>query len=633
MNLNRELPWKSALGGLVLGLITVVFGTRSSANVYASNVRINDGITNFVSAPGDPITITYILNEQASLGATVQIQSGATVVQTLEFPPGVEGTLRGFNSVNWEVTNLASGTYSVSVTAASSGYTNWTELTSDTTDLNTYVFDGRGIAVDKNPASAYYGRIFVANSSPGQTGAAGDSLGILKFNADTSDAEEGISSSGLDGHLWSDQSMSPWKLAVSSDDYVYVDDLANNGDIYRWDPTISSNSILHVLRQDNQPHGSVLSGPAITGTGAGTQLWMVDTNTATVLKWSVTPNFVCASNDTGRLVVVSTASNLFDVALDKNGNIYGCAWLGTSGDPAPRVFRYPAYDPSTNSNMPEGTPSWAVGGGDDTYAGASGIAVDPTGTYVAVAFEGPAGPASTNGNTKILWATNGALVANLDLGVINQGFANHDDTDCGWDAVGNVYYIDNYFERWHIFSPPGTNQATTAALATIQISGGPPPPSGTIQITLITVSSGNINIDFTAGTNDTASSFTVLGAATVSGPYTKLATATVTELSPGHFHATFPLGPGTQYFRISGQGTAPPSQPAFTNVVVSGGNIVLRFSGSSSDTASSFNILSAPVVNGSYALVPNAQVTQVSPGVFQTSVPKSGPAQFYRVRR
>lgn len=615
-----------------MGMLTLAGATRCRANVYATDVRVNDDFTNIV-ATSDPIVISYILNEPASLGTTVQIQSGSTVVQTLEFPSGIQGTLRGFNAVTWTPTNLAPGSYSVSVTPASSGYTNWTEITSDITDLNTYVFDGHGIAVDKNPSSQYYGRIFVANSTPGQTSAAGDSLGILKFNADTTDAAEGVSSSGLDGHLWSDASQSPWKVQVSEDDHVYVDDLANNGDLYRWDPTISSNTLLHVLRQDNQPKGSVLSGPAVSGTGAGTQIWMADTNTATVLKWSVNSAFVCASNDAGHVIVVSTASNLFDVAVDRNGNIYTCASLGTSGDPAAKVFRYPAYDPSTNGNMPEATPSWAVGGGDDTYAGASGIAVDPSGTYVAVSFEGPAGLASTNGNTRILWATNGAVAANLDLGVVSQGFANHDDTDCGWDGVGNVYYIDNYFERWHIFSPPGTNQTTTVALAQVQVAGAPP-PSGTIQITRISSSGGVINIDFTAGTNDAAASFSVFGAATVTGPYAKIATATITQVSPGHFRASFSAGTGTQYFRIAGQGTTPPppSQPAFTKETVSGGNIVLTFTGNAGDTASSFTILNSATANGTYTAV-IAQISVLSPGNFQASLPMSGLSGFYRIRR
>jgi hypothetical protein len=78
-------------------------------------------------------------------------------------------------------------------------------------------------------------------------------LGILKFNADTSGAEEGISSADLDGYTWLGGDVSPSKLEVASDDNVYVIDLARGGLVNRWDPTISSNSLTPVLRQDNLP--------------------------------------------------------------------------------------------------------------------------------------------------------------------------------------------------------------------------------------------------------------------------------------------------------------------------------------------------------------------------------------------
>ena len=345
--------------------------------------------------------------------------------------------------------------------------------------------------------------------------------------------------------------MSPWKLEVSADDYVYVDDLANGGEIFRWDPTISSNSLLYVLRKDNQPPGSALSGPAIVGVGANTQIWMANTNAPQLLRWSVNANSVCVTNDTGTVLVTNTGNNFFDVAMDKDGNIYTCTRTGVNGDPSPRGFRFPAVD--SNGSTPETNALWAVGGGNDTYAGASGIAVDPTGRYVAVSFEGPAGPFSTNGNTKVLFATNGAIAANIDLGVVMQGDSNHADTDCAWDAAGNLYYIDAYFSAWRTVSPPGTNQAATVALAAVQLTGSTnPPPSGPIQ---------------------------------------------------------------------------------FTKISAVGGNITLNFSGSTNDIASAFALLSSPIANGSYSPVQGATVTQTSPGAFQVSIARSGPTQFYRIRR
>jgi hypothetical protein len=126
----------------------------------------------------------------------------------------------------------------------------------------------------------------------------------------------------------------------------------------------------------------------------------------------------------------------------------------------------------------------------------------------------------------------------------------------------------------------------------------------------------------------------VQGAATVNGTYSAIAGAVITQVAAGQFHATFPSGPDTQYFRIARTGATPPSsQPAFTKMTLSGANVLLTFTGSTSDAASDFTILSATTVNGSYLPAQNVSVAQISPGVFQASLPFTGPTQFYRIRR
>jgi hypothetical protein len=60
--------------------------------------------------------------------------------------------------------------------------------------------------------------------------------------------------------------------------------------------------------------------------------------------------------------------------------------------------------------------------------------------------------------------------------------------------------------------------------------------------------------------------------------------------------------------------------------------MVLTFSGNASDVATAYTVLSSPTVTGTYANA-NAAITVQSPGVFQASVPISGPTQFYRIRR
>ncbi|HVV69959.1 MAG TPA: hypothetical protein VHI52_00150, partial [Verrucomicrobiae bacterium] len=592
------------------------------------------------SAAGEQLEISYILNEPATAGVEIDILNGASVVKRITDA----GTNRGLNSVSW-TNDLPSGTYQVSITATSTGYTNWTQITSED-DPGVMVWLGRGISVDRNPGSPYYGRIFVANSDVGPSPDTnpGDNVGVLKLNADASFADEGASSAGLDGHDWTGNQISPWNLQVSDDEFVYVDDLALSGQVFRWDPLMSSNSLAAVLRADNIPSGAILSGPAVVGAGTNTQIWMADTASADgILRWLVATNGLCATNDLGKTIVgVGTdptnglSMSPISVSVDGKGNIYTCQAITNAGDPTARVFRFPAYNPATNGGAPELIADWAVGENDDSYASASGIAVDPTGTYVAVSFQGLViDSLFQGGNTKVLYATNGAVAANLDLGLAIGLDANHQDTGCGWDAVGNVYCIDNWFGKWRAFSPPGTNQSTTVAVPALEVTGGTvtgPPPT----ITKLTFTGGAVTIDFTATTSDTPASFLIIGSASVVGPYSTIPGAVITQISPGVFRATLTATANMQYFRIQRQGgSVPPSgqAPQISNLVLSNGTALLTFTASTDDSASQFTLLSASTAGGPFTPAAGASVTKISSGVFRASVPAVSPIQFYRLQR
>lgn len=546
-----------AIQGLALGALVVTFVTApltARANVYATNIKLNSATTNTVAAPGNPVQIGYILNEPATRGVTIQILSGASVVRTLAITNG-PGTLAGANTVSWDgkdslSNNVPLGAYSVSITASASGYTNWTQVTTD--GPTTYIWDGRGIAVDQNPRSLYYGRIFIANALEGQHPGTvpGDVLGVLKLNADGSPADEGASSAPQDGFTWTGQDKSPWKLAVSADDNIYVSDLANNGQVYRWDPTFSSNTFLRVLRADNQRSGVTLNNLALTGAATNTQLWMSDgASTMGLAQWTLTNNGACATNDQGATIVGLGGSLTLGptgVAVDHSGNIYACQSVSVTGDATPRVFRFSSYDPSTNGNVAETNAVWTAGAGDDAYASASGVAIDPTGTYLAVSFEGVYnGLQPEQGNTKILYATNGALVTNLDLGIAMDGqlTTEHQNTCCAWDAVGNVYYVDNWYGYWRAFSPPGTNQATTVASMTLTFR----PPAAVITGLILT--NGTVTVNFT-GPDSPASSFTLLSSANPATGYVTAAGATIASPSPGVFRATVAAAGSAQFYRI-----------------------------------------------------------------------------------
>ena len=110
------------------------------------------------------VLISYRLNEPADAGVIVEIHSEATVVRAFTNAPGSPGALRGANTLIWNVRNeqgefVPFGFYTVQITAAGNGHGDWTQISDD---FNAGVFQPRGIAVNRNANSPYYGRVFVA---------------------------------------------------------------------------------------------------------------------------------------------------------------------------------------------------------------------------------------------------------------------------------------------------------------------------------------------------------------------------------------------------------------------------------------------------------------------------------------
>ncbi|MDB6029092.1 MAG: hypothetical protein JWM68_5315 [Verrucomicrobiales bacterium] len=471
---------------LFLAIIFSLSTHRVRANVYATHIRLQNTTNSPFVGQGDALAVSYILNEPASDGTVLEISAGTNVVRTLETFSG-NGTLPGQNSVVWDGKdefgeNVPPGLYSVRITAKSVGYLDWTQITQDSNPGN-YVYEPRGIAVNCNSNSPYYGRVFVGNSfaNPGSLSAPGDRVGILKLNADASPADEGEFSDG--GYPWAGDRFSPWKIEVSDDEKIYVNDwtgLNAAGVIIAFDQTVSTNYQI-ILDSSNWPpvglnptNGATnfanLGGPAITGIGTNTQIWMADiswdsdTNIAKgvgIRRWNVTTNGTVANGDLGTTIVQAGGDepyrsdiNLYpyDLSIDKNGKIYVIQYRAVPADTANKVFRFPAYDESGN---PQLVAEWKVGG-SEYLVGAFGIAVNRSATLVAVALR-------EGGSVVVLDAETGTNVTTItvDLG--------HDRRDVAWDNVGNLYSVDNFGSIWRTFSPPGTNQATTPALQNIRV--------------------------------------------------------------------------------------------------------------------------------------------------------------------
>ncbi len=489
---------------LCIGLLLFLLGAYSvRANVYATDIRVNGSLQAGVVAPGHPLTISYVLNDAATLGVTIAISQGTNPVASI-----TGGTNIGLNTVVWNGTNThgayaAQGVCNVRITAAAAGYDTWTNITDDGTNFDVLV--PTGIAVNKNTNSPYYGRVFVGNG--GINGTTGN---ILKCNADGSPADEG--GFGTGGYGWGGDGYvnpSPWKMDIGSDDRLYVEDWSGNGVVVSFDQVLSA-SYLEVLRPDNYPYSGIsLSGLCVHGGGTNMQIFMADINMSYlggmgILSWFLDGTGVAASNDPGTVdVTLTNNSDLtlapYAVSLDTNDNIYTIQREGDTNsfdDYCNNVLCFPAL---TNGCLPDTMSLWQTGAYNPALINNYGIAVDPPAAFVAVASRGygPDAEFLQDGGVSIFLAASGSLVTNLSQDP--DGNTNQEMVDVAWDNAGNLYALDFSDSVWRIYSPPGSNQAATAAIPIIQVLDAITPP----VLCMPAVSSGQLNFTLMGQSNVT----------------------------------------------------------------------------------------------------------------------------------
>lgn len=386
----KALTLALAALGVALAFASV---PSARANVYATSIKINGNSTEAVNvSPGSPVTISYILNEPATAGVTVNIWSDENLIRAISIPSG-SGTERGLNHVVWDGQNsggsiVGAGTYSVSVTAAATGHTNWTQI-SDDSDLNFYSFAPRGIAVNRNPNSPYYGRVFISNASPGpgaETNRLGDVQGILMRNADGSHTDDGAF--GLAGYDWVDDgfSDSPIQIKVKEDDRLYFNDWTGRGKIVACDMRLTTNVVVLDAPNYSQNPFSAANWINFEVVDAGTsnaRVLLTDASfpSAGVWMWGTVENEVgeriADPNDQTGTQVIATGGDLSlrcdGIAIDANTNLYVIQNRANPGDNSMRAAKFPNWD---GQSVVTSGASWIVGGGDDTFRNLYGMALD-----------------------------------------------------------------------------------------------------------------------------------------------------------------------------------------------------------------------------------------------------------------
>ena len=538
---------------LALVLTMPLLALSARANVSVTNLRFDGGVSPDISVAATNINITYILNEPAALGVTINISLGGKLVNTLTAAPGAQGTLFGSNLVVWNSTDsngvpVTTGNYFVSITAAAGSHTNWTQISQDTSPGN-YTHDPRGLAVNNNSNSLYYGRVFVGNAHEVTNNVPGEEDTILKLNADGSFAADGSNGNGGYDLVDLGDYGVPQKMRVGEDDRLYMMDLNNNPQLAAFDMLLSTNevvlSLANYVENPFEINGSLPGGTGwfsmdvtdVNTTNGLIWLGQWDADGAGIWNWNLTNGVADPTNDTGNWVVEVGAS--LGVAasgglmVDTNFDIFVGQYLTDAGDTNSdcMVFTHWNDGLSYGGEPISNGAAWSVGGGDNTFLGVYDTTIDSRQhpKYVACALNG--GPVTAG--VRILDASTGAvLVTNLDAA--NQYYVT------AWDAVGNLYAASGTSHLLRVFSPPVvTNQAS--ASASLQIVPA---------ITSITLVGTTLTINFIGSRSDVVGQIALQSCATVNGDFVDVANAVVTRLAPGVFVFTTTISAPVQFYRI-----------------------------------------------------------------------------------
>jgi len=550
-----------AIGALAVA--TLLMAVSARANVYATDIKLNGSNQQTTTSAGNPVPISYILSDTATLGVVINVYSNGVPIRSFSVPTNAlatngAGLSLGTNTIFWDGNDSTSnsvgvGAITVSVTASSAGYPGWTLLT--TNNINTGISSGgyytwapRGLAVDTVTNSPAYGRVFVANSQTGPNAGsvAGDHDAILMFNADGSASDAGAFGNG--GYPIHDANFTlPQKLRLGDDDRLYMND-ADAEQIVAFDPGLQTNKVVlngnnyfanpFVFELENEVGWFSLDITAANTTNGLIWLGEYDAPGAGVWFWRLVNGVADPTDPSGTNSVVAGPGSSLNLdasgglMADLNSDVFVSQYVDAPGDATNgRCMMFG----NANGFIPATNAQWDVGAGDDSFRDINDTTIDSRKqpNYVACAMVGP----NVEG-LRILNATNGSTaVANLDPA--NTYFAT------AWDSVGNLYGASDSRHAWRVWSPPGSgNTATTFGIVSLKTVDA-------LTILAITNSDGVVSLSFTASSTNALSNFTLLSSSNVAGNYAPAAGYVISHGErAGLFTATVPTNGALQFYII-----------------------------------------------------------------------------------
>jgi hypothetical protein len=509
---------RSTWSAILLTAASLVVPRDTQAVSYATCLTNSSGV------------ISFRLNESADM-VKILSNGGATVNDLGALPAGLHTITLDVNGAFQVSVFKTSPVGFAAPIAPNVGAT----LQISTDDVTTRFREPRGLAINNDPASPNFGRVYVSHGSNGVVAASAFgpartlTEGIFVLNADLSDAvgqgdvgrTAGISfATGGDDT----RGVSPYRISVGQDGNLYVADWSDTGGtLWVTDPDVNPGTGQNVLGGPiggpfpvtaTRIHGSIAAA-VVEGSLAGGNLtaYVIDEDLQND-RASTTQNMrnTLWRHDIGGALPgaevlptrigsttpwINFASQTMDLSRGANGNFYVNDYRSVGND---RGGLYVI--------APDGTELWNSLAASRTLLGSTAVdllrttgsgAVAPRGDFVA-GFS-----VETNGII-ILPLVDGIpdITNRLTInpfGNISQG------RDLAFDLAGNLYAVHSGAQSLRVFSPGGTTTAITGSDGTFELIR---PSAVSVAATDNLATEGSDTATFTiTRTGDTASELTV----------------------------------------------------------------------------------------------------------------------------
>jgi hypothetical protein len=458
-----------------LGLGLLGLAVAAQARPYASSLTNDAGVISFrLNAPADNVKVIW--------------NGGATTNNLGTLPKGLTTT------ANLGVT----GPFKIEVAHASGpGYLQ-SVVNQISDDANNFVKSAnqRGLAINKNPASPYFGRIYVSVSAPGTAGGRAVSDGIYLLNADQTDAVgQGNTprTGGVNGGLGFDRlgvsTSSPTRVHVGADDNLYISDWSDaNGGLYVTDPDVATNAnaglVLNFLggpTTTTNNHGSI-SSVWVEGSLAGGNLtvYSQDEDLGSrngVYRYDIGSGPLPYSGEGTLVFGFGLGAQFTKIVRGPDGKWYGsnrrAEFATSSGVFAMSDTGAPLWDSLSAWRTFLGDPTFSR----DSYFGETyGLDVSPDGKHLAV-FRGATNnpvaasyiPPAVAANTVLLLPLEAGVPNITNLIVMPTPGGVSIGREIAFDAVGNIYTVSSGQGVLRIYAPGGYAAVTTGSDGLLEV--------------------------------------------------------------------------------------------------------------------------------------------------------------------